>query len=80
MKRSYIKEDDATNSKNNQSEVQKKIIPVVSDSSESSPFPEGPSTPYVISYKAQRSSGSMQALGQKLQNSYSKYIQGTDTW
>ena len=67
--------------------VKKKIIPVVSDSSESSPSPEEPSTPVdspqpsSISSRfrmSQRSSLSvqdednMQALGQKLKNSYSK--------
>ena len=67
--------------------TKKKIIPVVSDSSESSPSPEEPSTPVdspqpsSISSRfrmSQRSSLSlqdednMQSLGQKLKNSYSK--------
>ena len=67
--------------------TKKKIIPVVSDSSESSPSPEEPSTPVdspqpsSISSRfrmSQRSSLSlqdednMQSLGKKLKNSYSK--------
>ena len=67
--------------------TKKKIIPVVSDSSESSPSPEEPSTPVdspqpsSISSRfrmSQRSSLSLQdeentqSLGQKLKNSYSK--------
>jgi hypothetical protein len=67
--------------------AKKKIIPVVSDSSESSPYPDEPSTPIdspqpsSISSRfrmSQRSSTSlngeenMQSLGQKLKNSYSK--------
>ena len=67
--------------------TKKKIIPVVSDSSESSPSPDEPSTPidspqpssiYSRFRMSQRSSLSlhdednMQSLGQKLKNSYSK--------
>ena len=67
--------------------IKRKIIPVVSDSSESSSSPEEPSTPVdspqpsSISSRfrmSQRSSLSLQdeenmhSLGQKLKNSYSK--------
>ena len=67
----------------------KKIIPVVSDSSESSPSPEEPSTPIdspqpsSISSRFRMSQRSilstqgedtMMSLGQKLKNSYSKMI------
>ena len=67
----------------------KKIIPVVSDSSESSPSPEEPSTPldspqpssissrFRMSQRSvlgTQSEDSMMSLGQKLKNSYSNLI------
>ena len=67
--------------------TKKKIIPVVSDSSESSPSPDEPSTPIDSPQPSSISSGfrmsqrsilslhdedNMQSLGQKLKNSYSK--------
>jgi hypothetical protein len=64
--------------------IRKKIIPVVSDSSESSPSPEEPSTPvdspqpssissrFRMSQRSIKDEENMHSLGQKLKNSYSK--------
>jgi hypothetical protein len=67
--------------------TKKKIIPVVSDPSESSPSPEQPSTPvdspqpssissrFRMSKRSsfsQQAEDNMQSLGQKLKNSYSE--------
>ena len=86
MKQDLTVKDSVKKNEPKEKITKKKIIPVVSDSSESSPSPE-PSTPVdspqpsSISSRfrmSQRSSLSlhdednMQSLGQKLKNSYSK--------
>merc|ERR1719245_2289258 len=86
MRRNYNNNNAAKNDVVNETAIKKKIIPVVSDSSESSPSPEEPSSPTdspqpsSISSRfrsSQRSTVSMQedatlhSLGQKLKNSYS---------
>ena len=88
IKRNISKKDNAKNPGIKDNSMKKKIIPVVSDSSESSPSPEEPSTPVdspkqsSISSRlrmSQRSNISlqgddnMQSLGQKLKNSYSTW-------
>ena len=87
MKQDLTVKDSVKKNESKAKTTKKKIIPVVSDSSESSPSPEEPSTPVdspqpsSISSRfrmSQRSSSSlqdednMQSLGQKLKNSYSK--------
>ena len=71
--------------KTSQENGKKKIIPVVSDSSESSPSPDEPSTPldspqpssissrFRMSQRSLQGNNDMASLGQKLKNSYSKY-------
>lgn len=69
--------------KTSQENGKKKIIPVVSDSSESSPSPDEPSTPldspqpssissrFRMSQRSLQGNNDMASLGQKLKNSYS---------
>ena len=84
MKKNIKNKDNDKNFEMKDKSMKKKIIPVVSDSSESSPSPEEPSTPVdspqpssISSRMSQRSNISlqgddnMQSLGQKLKNSYS---------
>ena len=71
--------------KTSQENGKKKIIPVVSDSSESSPSPDEPSTPldspqpssissrFRMSQRSLQGNNDMASLGQKLKNSYSEY-------
>ena len=88
MKKNINNKENVKNPEINNKSMKKKIIPVVSDSSESSPSPEEPSTPVdspkqsSISSRlrmSQRSNISlqgddnMQSLGQKLKNSYSTW-------
>ena len=87
MKKNISNKENDKNSEITDKSMKKKIIPVVSDSSESSASPEEPSTPVDSPQPSSMSSrfrmsqrsnlslqgdDNMQSLGQKLKNSYSK--------
>ena len=88
MKKNISNKENVKNSEITDKSMKKKIIPVVSDSSESSPSPEEPSTPVDSPQPSSMSSrfrmsqrsnlslqgdDNMQSLGQKLKNSYSNW-------
>ena len=88
MKKNINNKENVKNPEINDKSMKKKIIPVVSDLSESSPSPEKPSTPVDSPTPSSMSSrfrmsqrsnislqgdDNLQSLGQKLKNSYSTW-------